>query len=83
MSSFSRVSDASERPEFESGTGFLLTRLGSLAARSRHPFLADRGLTQVQYATEPVAKVVIRASVKRAHDNSAAWPLMLEATAGK
>jgi DNA-binding MarR family transcriptional regulator len=51
MSIVSNVPDANERPEFESGTGFLLARLGSLAARSWQSFLADRGLTQMQYAT--------------------------------
>jgi DNA-binding MarR family transcriptional regulator len=51
MSTISNVPDASERPGFESGTGFLLARLGSLAARSWQSFLADRGLTQIQYAT--------------------------------
>jgi DNA-binding MarR family transcriptional regulator len=51
MSIISNVRDANERPEFESGTGFLLARLGSLAARSWRAFLAERGLTQVQYAT--------------------------------
>jgi DNA-binding MarR family transcriptional regulator len=45
------VHDAEERPEFERGTGFLLARLGSLAARSWQAFLADRRVTQVQYAT--------------------------------
>jgi|ERR1035441_330157 DNA-binding MarR family transcriptional regulator len=51
MSIILNVSDANERPGFESGTGFLLARLGSLAARSWQSFLADRGLTQTQYAT--------------------------------
>ncbi len=45
------VCDANERPESESGTGFLLARLGSLAARSWQAFLAERKLTQIQYAT--------------------------------
>lgn len=44
-----RVAD--QRPEFEHGTGFLLARLGSLAARSWQAFLAERGITQIQYAT--------------------------------
>jgi DNA-binding MarR family transcriptional regulator len=51
MSIIWNVPDASERPELESGTGFLLARLGSLAARSWQSFLADRRLTQIQYAT--------------------------------
>lgn len=45
------MGDASERPGFESGSGFLLARLGSLAARGWNVFLAERELTQVQYAT--------------------------------
>ncbi|MGD0455468.1 MAG: MarR family transcriptional regulator [Solirubrobacteraceae bacterium] len=45
------MDDASARPEFEHGTGFLLARLGSLAARSWQAFLVERGLTQIQYAT--------------------------------
>jgi DNA-binding MarR family transcriptional regulator len=36
---------------FDRSTGFLLARLGSLAARSWQAFLAGHGLTQVQYAT--------------------------------
>ena len=51
MSITASVSDARERPEFESGTGFLLARLGSLAARPWQSFLADPGLPQMQYAT--------------------------------
>jgi|SRR5579875_1221338 len=50
MSIIGRVNEASERPRFERGTGFLLARLGSLAARSWQAFLGGRGLTQVQYA---------------------------------
>jgi DNA-binding MarR family transcriptional regulator len=38
------------RPAFERGTGFLLSRLGSLASRSWTAFLADHDLTQSQYA---------------------------------
>jgi len=45
------VDKADGPPEFERGTGFLLARLGSLAARSWQAFLAGRGLTQMQYAT--------------------------------
>lgn len=37
-------------PAFERGTGFLLARLGSLAARSWAAFLTGHGLTQGQYA---------------------------------
>jgi len=44
------MGQSSEGPAFESGTGFLLARLGSLAARSWNEFLAERGLTQMQYA---------------------------------
>ncbi|MEV0970982.1 MarR family winged helix-turn-helix transcriptional regulator [Microtetraspora glauca] len=36
-------------PEYEHGTGFLLSRLGALAARSWAAFLAAHGLTQSQY----------------------------------
>jgi DNA-binding MarR family transcriptional regulator len=43
--------DDAHSAEFERGTGFLLARLGSLAARSWQAFLAERGLTQIQYAT--------------------------------
>jgi MarR family transcriptional regulator, lower aerobic nicotinate degradation pathway regulator len=43
--------EAGARPGFESGTGFLLARLGSLATRSWQAFLAGHGLTQTQYAT--------------------------------
>jgi len=50
MSIIGRVNEACERPRFERGTGFLLARLGSLAARSWQAFLAGRELTQVQYA---------------------------------
>jgi DNA-binding MarR family transcriptional regulator len=50
MSIMSSTPDASEQPKFERGTGFLLSRLGSLAGRSWQSFLADRGLTQMQYA---------------------------------
>lgn len=39
-----------ERPRFEQGTGFLLSRLGSLAERSWTALLARHGLTQAQYA---------------------------------
>jgi DNA-binding MarR family transcriptional regulator len=45
------MDDAQTRPEFEGGTGFLLARLGSLAARSWQAFLAEHDLTQIQYAT--------------------------------
>lgn len=45
------MDDAQTLPEFERGTGFLLARLGSLAARSWRAFLAERDLTQIQYAT--------------------------------
>jgi|SRR5664280_460198 DNA-binding MarR family transcriptional regulator len=45
------MDDALTLPEFERGTGFLLARLGSLAARSWQAFLAERDLTQIQYAT--------------------------------
>ena len=45
------MDDAQPRPEFERGTGFLLARLGSLAARSWQVFLAEHELTQMQYAT--------------------------------
>lgn len=43
------VDKADERPDFERGTGFLLARLGSLAARSWQAFLNGHGLTQMQY----------------------------------
>ncbi len=39
-----------ERPRFEQGTGFLLSRLGSLAERSWTALLARHGLTQAQYS---------------------------------
>jgi DNA-binding MarR family transcriptional regulator len=51
MSIMSGMDEPGEQPEFERGTGFLLARLGSLAARSWQAFLAGHGLTQVQYAT--------------------------------
>jgi MarR family transcriptional regulator, lower aerobic nicotinate degradation pathway regulator len=38
------------RPAFERGTGFLLSRLGSLASRSWAAFLAAHDLSQSQYA---------------------------------
>jgi MarR family transcriptional regulator, lower aerobic nicotinate degradation pathway regulator len=51
MSIMSGMEGPAEQPGFERGTGFLLARLGSLAARSWQAFLAGHGLTQVQYAT--------------------------------
>src|SRR5690348_5415899 len=42
------VSDE-EGPTYERGTGFLLARLGSLAARSWAAFLTGHDLTQAQY----------------------------------
>jgi DNA-binding MarR family transcriptional regulator len=51
MSIMSRMAEPAEQPGFARGTGFLLARLGSLAARSWQAFLAGHGLTQVQYAT--------------------------------
>jgi MarR family transcriptional regulator, lower aerobic nicotinate degradation pathway regulator len=51
MSIISSVAQSTGRPEFERGTGFLLARLGSLAARSWNAFLAECGLTQTQYTT--------------------------------
>jgi DNA-binding MarR family transcriptional regulator len=45
------IDEAGGPPGFERGTGFLLARLGSLAARSWQAFLAGHGLTQTQYAT--------------------------------
>lgn len=45
------MDDANARPGFENGSGFLLARLGSLAARGWSVFLAERELTPVQYAT--------------------------------
>ncbi|GAA1846778.1 MarR family winged helix-turn-helix transcriptional regulator [Actinomadura bangladeshensis] len=41
---------------YERGTPFLLARLGSLAARSWTAFLADRGITQNQYAVMVVLR---------------------------
>ncbi|MEW9547320.1 MarR family winged helix-turn-helix transcriptional regulator [Nonomuraea sp. NPDC050783] len=41
--------DEADRPAFERGAGFLLARLGSLAARSWAAFLHEHGLTQAQY----------------------------------
>ncbi|RVX40291.1 DNA-binding MarR family transcriptional regulator [Nonomuraea polychroma] len=38
-----------DSPAFERGTGFLLARLGSLAARSWTAFLTKHDLTQAQY----------------------------------
>lgn len=51
MSIMSHLQEPAEQPGFERGTGFLLARLGSLAARSWQAFLAGHELTQVQYAT--------------------------------
>jgi MarR family transcriptional regulator, lower aerobic nicotinate degradation pathway regulator len=44
------MSSGGRRPAFERGTGFLLSRLGSLASRSWVAFLAAHDLTQSQYA---------------------------------
>jgi DNA-binding MarR family transcriptional regulator len=44
------MSSDNRRPAFERGTGFLLSRLGSLASRSWAAFLAVHDLTQSQYA---------------------------------
>jgi DNA-binding MarR family transcriptional regulator len=44
------MSSDDRRPGFERGTGFLLSRLGSLASRSWAAFLAAHDLTQSQYA---------------------------------
>jgi DNA-binding MarR family transcriptional regulator len=44
------MSSGGQRPAFERGTGFLLSRLGTLAARSWTAFLAAHDLTQNQYA---------------------------------
>jgi MarR family transcriptional regulator, lower aerobic nicotinate degradation pathway regulator len=43
------MTDGNGGPAFERGTGFLLARLGSLAARSWTAFLTVHGLTQGQY----------------------------------
>lgn len=43
------MTGGSNMPAFERGTGFLLARLGSLAARSWTSFLTGHGLTQGQY----------------------------------
>ncbi|MBC9729053.1 MarR family winged helix-turn-helix transcriptional regulator [Streptomyces sp. TRM68367] len=43
------MTGGNDRPAFERGTGFLLARLGSLAARSWAAFLTGHGLTQGQY----------------------------------
>jgi DNA-binding MarR family transcriptional regulator len=51
MSIMSGMEGPAEQPGFDRGTGFLLARLGSLAARSWQAFLTGHGLTQVQYAT--------------------------------
>ncbi|GAA1965519.1 MarR family winged helix-turn-helix transcriptional regulator [Amycolatopsis minnesotensis] len=40
----------SDRPAYERGTGFLLSRLGSLAARSWAAFLAEHEVSPGQYA---------------------------------
>jgi DNA-binding MarR family transcriptional regulator len=45
-----------DRPAFERGTGFLLARLGSLAAHSWTTFLTAHGLAQSQYAVLVVLK---------------------------
>lgn len=39
----------SERPAFERGTGFLLSRLGTLAERGWSALLSEHGLTPTQY----------------------------------
>ena len=44
------MSSGGPRPAFERGTGFLLSRLGSMASRSWAAFLAAHDLTQNQYA---------------------------------
>jgi MarR family transcriptional regulator, lower aerobic nicotinate degradation pathway regulator len=44
------MSSDDRRPAFVRGTGFLLSRLGSLASRSWAAFLAAHDLTQSQYA---------------------------------
>jgi DNA-binding MarR family transcriptional regulator len=43
------MSNGDDRPAFERGTGFLLARLGSLAARSWAAFLTEHELSQSQY----------------------------------
>lgn len=40
---------ASERPAFERGTGFLLSRLGTLAERGWSALLSQHGITPTQY----------------------------------
>jgi DNA-binding MarR family transcriptional regulator len=40
---------AAQRPPFERGTGFLLSRLGTLAERTWSSLLAEHGLTPTQY----------------------------------
>lgn len=39
----------SERPAFERGTGFLLSRLGTLAERGWSALLSEHGITPTQY----------------------------------
>ncbi|MET8007054.1 MarR family winged helix-turn-helix transcriptional regulator [Nonomuraea glycinis] len=45
-----------DRPAYERGTGFLLARLGSLAARSWTAFLSAHDLTQSQHSVLVVLK---------------------------
>lgn len=47
---------SAQRPRFERGTGFLLARLGTLAARSWAGLLAQYELTQTQYAALAVLR---------------------------
>jgi DNA-binding MarR family transcriptional regulator len=44
------------RPGYERGTGFLLSRLGTLVERAWRSVLEDHGLTQIEYAVIAVLK---------------------------
>jgi DNA-binding MarR family transcriptional regulator len=50
------IGSGGPRPPYERGTGFLLARLGSLAARSWTAFLTAHDLTQSQYSVLVVLK---------------------------
>ncbi|GII28194.1 MarR family winged helix-turn-helix transcriptional regulator [Planotetraspora mira] len=50
------IGSGDHRPSYERGTGFLLARLGSLAARSWTAFLTAHGLTQSQHSVLVVLK---------------------------
>src|SRR4051794_10776559 len=51
MSTKKAAQTSTSRPAFERGTGFLLSRLGSLASRSWAAFLDGHELTLTQYVT--------------------------------